>query len=424
MQNITKKMMPITTPKLKVLISGAGIAGPCFAYWLARAGPNASVKVIERSPVPRTTGQAIDIHGAAVKIAKKMNIEEAIRARTTTEAGTMLLNSSRKPFATFTVGDTFTSRYEILRADLSDLLLEASKTFDNINYKYGDFVQSLNQTETGVDVIFNGGSKETFDLVVGADGSTSKIRSMVLDKEALKDSYNFIGQYIAFFSIPSQPNDSKFWEIFNAPKGLCMMTRPHRNPSTKGVYLCITMPKHGIRDPVVEKAMEEGIEATKRMLHSYFENGGWEAKQILEGLDKSDDFYMTKAAQVKVPKWTNGRAVVIGDAAMATFGVGTTLAIDSAYILAGELSRIRSSAEIPEALQRYEKTFRPIYKTMEDLPPGFPQFAIPQTRWGMWIRDSIIWFICKTKVHKLFPEGGNTDHELPEYDWIKVETER
>ncbi|KAF7885245.1 hypothetical protein EAF00_011063 [Botryotinia globosa] len=419
MQKITKEMMTMTTPKLKVLISGAGIAGPCFAYWLARTGLNASVKVIERSSVPRTTGQAIDIHGAAVEIAKKMNIEEAIRARTTTEAGTMLLNSSGKPFATFTVGDTFTSRYEILRADLSDLLLEASKKFDNVNYTYGDFVQSLNQTETGVDVVFNGGSKETFDLVVGADGSTSKIRSMILDKEALKDSYNFIGQYTAFFSIPSQPNDSKYWEIFNAPKGLCMMTRPHRNPSTKGAYLCITMPKHGICDPVVEKAMEGGIETTKRILHSYFENCGWEAKQILEGLEKSDDFYMAKAAQVKVPKWTNGRAVVIGDAAMATFGVGTTLAIDSAYILAGELSKIRSSAEISEALHRYEKAFRPIYKKMEDLPPGFPQLAMPQTRWGLRIRDSIIWFIGKTKVHKLLPEDGSADHELPVYDWIK-----
>ncbi|TEY86573.1 hypothetical protein BOTCAL_0006g00530 [Botryotinia calthae] len=412
-------MMTITTPKLKVLISGAGIAGPCLAYWLARTGLNTSVKIIERSPIPRATGQAIDIHGAAVEIAKKMKLEEAIRARTTTEVGTMLVNSSGKPFAKFLAGDTFTSDYEILRADLSELFLEASKKFDNINYKYGDFVQSLNQTETGVDVIFNGGSKETFDLVVGADGSTSKIRSMILDKEALKDSYNFIGQYVTFFSIPSEPNDSKFWEIFNAPKGLCMMKRPHRNPSTKGVYLCITMPKHGICDPVVEKAMEGGIEAMKRMLHSYFENGGWKAKQILEGLDKSDDFYMAKSAQVKVPKWTNGRAVVIGDAAMATFGVGTTLAIGSAYILAGELSKIKSSADIPGALQRYEKTFRPIYRKMEDLPPGFPQLAMPQTRWGMWIRDSIIWFVSKTKVHKLLPEDRNTDHELPEYDWIK-----
>ncbi|KAF7868440.1 hypothetical protein EAF04_004972 [Stromatinia cepivora] len=412
-------MLVTPTPKLKVLISGAGIAGPCFAYWLSRTRLNTSIKIIERSPVPRATGQAIDIHGAAVEIAKKMKLEEAIRARFTTEKGTMMLNSAGKPFAKFPAGDTFTSNYEILRADLSELFLEATKTFDGVQYVYGDFVKTLRQTEAGVDVTFNGGSKDTFDFVVGADGSTSKIRSMILDEEVLKNSYNFIGQYIAFFSIPSQPNDSKFWEIFSAPKGLCMMTRPHRSPSTKGVYLCITMPKHGVQDPLVEKAMKEGTEATKLMLHSYFENCGWEAKQILEGLDKSEDFYMAKAAQIKLPKWTNGRAAVIGDAAMATFGVGTSLAIDSAYILAGELSKIQSSDDIPKALRRYEEVFRPIYKKMEDLPPGFPQLAMPQTRWGMRIRDSIIWFVSKTKAHKLLPnDQGGSDHELPEYDWV------
>ncbi|KAG4026668.1 hypothetical protein MFRU_038g00720 [Monilinia fructicola] len=412
-------MLPTTVPRLKVLISGAGIAGPCLAYWLSRSRLNTSIRIIERSPVPRATGQAIDIHGSAVEIAKKMKLEEAIRARNTTEKGTVMLDSLGKPFATFPVGDTFTSDYEILRADLSELFLEATEKFDDIQYMYGDSVNTLEQTETGVNVTFNGGSKDTFDLVVGADGSTSNIRSKILDDKTLKDSYNFIGQYIAFFSIPSQPNDSNFWEIFSAPKGLCMMTRPHRNPSTKGVYLCITMPKHGIRDPIVEKAMVEGTEATKRMLRSYFENCGWEAKQILDGLDQSKDFYMATAAQVKLPKWTNGRAVVIGDAAMATFGVGTTLAIESAYILAGELSKIQNTEDIPKALQRYEEVFRPIYKKMESLPPGFPQLAMPQTRWAMWIRDSIIWTISKTKIHRLLSnDQGGSDHKLPEYEWI------
>lgn len=411
-------MLTATAPKLKILISGAGIAGPCLAYWLSRTRLNTSIKVIERSPVPRVTGQALDIHGAAIEIAKKMKLEEAIRARSTTEQGTVMLNSLGKPFATFPAGDTFTSEYEILRADLSELFLEASKKFDNVKYVYGDHVKDLTQTDTGVDVTFNGGSKDTFDVVVGADGSTSKIRSLILNEEILKDSYKFIGQYFAFFSIPSQPNDSKFWEIFTAPKGLSMMTRPHRNPSTKGTYLGITVPSQNAHDLVVEEAMEKGTEATKRMLRSYFENCGWKAKEILDGLDKSEDFYMAKMATVKLPKWTNGRAALIGDAATATFGVGTSLAIDAAYILAGELSKIQSRDDIPKALERYEDVFRPIYNKMDGIRPGIPQLAMPQSRWGMWIRDSFIWFVAKTKVHKLLPDDeGGAKHELPVYDW-------
>jgi len=102
---------------------------------------------------------------------------------------------------------------------------------------YGDSIQSLEQTEKDVSVTFAGGSKERFDLVVAADGSTSRTRSMILDEQVLKDSYNFLGQYIAFFSIPSQPNDPKLWQWYNTPKGLGVMTRPHRNTSTTGGIL-------------------------------------------------------------------------------------------------------------------------------------------------------------------------------------------
>jgi 2-polyprenyl-6-methoxyphenol hydroxylase-like FAD-dependent oxidoreductase len=403
--------------KLKVLISGAGIAGPCLAYWLARTRLNLSITILERSPVPRITGQSIDIRGRAVGIIKEMDLEEAIRARTTTEEGTKLLDSKGKEIAYFGMGDVFTADYEILRGDLADLFMEATKKFDNIEYKYGDYVDSLEQTEKGVEVTFAGGGKNTFDLIVGADGSTSRTRTMILDEPTLKDSYKFIGQYIAFFSIPSQPTDDKIWYCYSAPKGLGLMTRPHRNPNTIGVYLCITMSKHGKRDQAVEDAMSQGTDATKKILRTYFENTGWQAKRILDGMDGSEDFYMAKAAQVKLPKWTEGRGVVVGDAAFATFGVGTTLAIESTYVLAGELSKIKHSSEIPEALKRYESVFRPIYAKSENLPPGFPQLGFPQTALGMKIRHSILWFVSKTKVYKLIPEDAGMQVVLPSYDW-------
>ena len=265
---------------------------------------------------------------------------------------------------------------------------------------------------------FTGGSKDTFDLVVAADGSTSKTRSMILDKQILKNSYRFLGQYIAFFSIPSRPNDPKQWQWYNVPKGLSIMIRPHRNTSTMGAYLCITTPARGQRDPAVEDAIDTGTEAAKRILHRYFGNAGWEAKRVLEGMDNAEDFYMSRAAQVKLSKWTNGRALVLGDAAFATFGVGTSLAIESAYILAGELSKIQSSKDIPQALERYEEVFRPLYAKMEDLPPGFPQIAFPQTAWGLWLRDSALWFVSKTKLYKIFQGDSGIDWKLPDYKWV------
>ncbi|MCJ1229841.1 hypothetical protein MMC12_006511 [Toensbergia leucococca] len=408
----------MSAPKLKVLISGAGIAGPCLAYWLTKTRLDISITIIERSPTPRVSGQAIDIRGSAIDIIKDMNLEEAIRSRHTTEEGTTFLDSSGRAFAKFDAGEAFTAEYEILRADLCGLFLEATERLSNVRYLYGDSVESLEQTEKNVKVTFTGGSKAIFDLVVAADGGTSKTRSMILNKQILKDSYNFLGQYIAFFSIPSQPTDPKIWQWYNTPKGLCIMLRPHRTTSTVGAYLCITMPARDHRDPAIEEAMDMGTEATKRILHKYIENAGWQAKRVLEGMDHAEDFYMSRAAQVKLPKWTNGRALVLGDAAFATFGVGTSLAIESAYILAGELSKVQSSDDIPQALERYEEVFRPLCSKMDEIPSWFPQCAMPQTTWGLWLRNSFLWVVSKTKLYKLFQGGSEDKWKLPIYEWV------
>jgi len=410
--------MSLSNSPLKVLISGAGIAGPCLAYWLSRTRLNTSITIVERSPVPRPTGQSIDVRGAAINVIKEMKLEEAVRARDTTELGTRMLNSKGNLIAEFRKGDAFTADYEILRADLCGLFLDATEKFENVKYVYGDYVTNVEQSAESAAVTFDSGKQETFDLIVGADGSTSKIRSMILDKTALEGSYNFIGQYIAYFSIPSRPTDEKYWNWYTTTDGLALMTRPHRTPSTIGVYMCITKPARGIRDPVVEKAMDDGSIAQKRVLREYFEGCGWEAERILEGMDTSKDFYMSRAAQVKLPIWHAGRAVLLGDAAFATFGIGTSLAITSAYYLAGELSKIGSSAEVPRALDDYETVFRKIYSKSEDLPPGFPQIAFPQTGWGMKLRDLSLWFASKTKLYKLLPDDDKAEEaKLAEYDW-------
>lgn len=304
---------------------------------------------------------------------------------------------------------------------MSELFLEATEGLGNVRYIYGDSVKSLEQTDKAINVTFTGGSKDTFDVVVAADGSTSKTRSLILDEQTLKDSYKTLGQYTAFFSIPSRLTDPKLWQWYNAPNGLSIMIRPHRNTSTMGAYLCITTPARGQRDPAIEAAMEKGTEDTKRILHDYFENVGWEAKRVLEGMDQAEDFYISRLAQVKLSKWTNGRALVLGDAAFATLGVGSSLAIVSAYVLAGELSKIQSRNDVPQALERYEEVFRPLYAKMDALPSWFPQKVFPQTAWGLWLRNFALWFVSKTNVYKAFFQGDmGTNWNLPSYDWVGI----
>jgi hypothetical protein len=89
-------------------------------------------------------------------------------------------------------------------------------------------------------------------------------------------------------------------------------------------------------------------------------------------------------------------------------------------LLAGELSKIQSSSDVPEALEKFEKVFRPLYKNMGELPPGFPQIAFPQTTWGLRVRDSALWFVSKTNLYKIFRGDSGLDWKLPSYDWVGI----
>ena len=61
------------------LISGASIAGPVLAYWLAEAGWN--VTVVERAEHLRTSGYPVDVRGAAVDVARRMGLYEQMTAQ-------------------------------------------------------------------------------------------------------------------------------------------------------------------------------------------------------------------------------------------------------------------------------------------------------------------------------------------------------
>lgn len=87
-------------------------------------------------------------------------------------------------------------------------------------------------------------------------------------------------------------------------------------------------------------------------------------------------------------------------------------------MVAGELSKLENLDDIQQALQNYEKIFRPTVD--QALPPGGMQLANPQTAWGIWIKNSIAWGIQKSGIYKLgmFAFGPNKPGwELPIYEW-------
>jgi len=182
---------------MRVLISGASIAGPVLAYWLSRVG--FEVTVVERAPALRKTGgHAIDLFRPAMEISERMGVLPRIEARAT---GTTVLAvnrpwSSRPARINYLKLEKMMSdrHVEIMRDDLSEIYYDAGR--DDVEYVFGDQIAAI--SDDG-DVTFRNGAPRRFDIVVGADGLHSGVRQIVFG-----DSFGerFLGSYISVVSVP------------------------------------------------------------------------------------------------------------------------------------------------------------------------------------------------------------------------------
>ena len=358
-----------------VLISGASIAGPALAHWLAAAGWTTTV--VERFDALRDTGQNIDVRGAAREVVRRMGLDDAVRGATTGETGTAFVDERGDVVAAFPAGrsDTAgaTAEVEILRGELSRLLYEDTR--DATEYVFGDQITGLDDRPDGVTVRFARSPERTFDLVVVAEGLGSRTRALAFPDARTTD----LGLYLAYLTIPRTPADDDRWRWYNATRGRQVSLRPD-NVGTIRAFLGFLSDVRGLEDL--------GSRDQAQIIRKTFRGAGWATERVLSGLD--EPFYFDAVGQARLRRWSNGRVVLLGDAAWCASplsGMGTSLALVGAYVLAGELT---TRDDHREAFARFEATMRPYVDRAQKLPPGTPRLAFPRTRTGVTLLRSAL----------------------------------
>jgi 2-polyprenyl-6-methoxyphenol hydroxylase-like FAD-dependent oxidoreductase len=165
-----------------VLIAGVGISGPTLAFWLKAAGFEPTL--IERAPELRASGYVIDFWGLGYDIAERMGLASDIE-RTGYHMREMRIVNDRSErvagFGTRVFRELTGGRFVTLgRSDLSRLLFEKIKGTTEV--MLGNEIVDLQESADGVQIQFKHSGERRFDLVIGADGLHSNVRSSYSDR--------------------------------------------------------------------------------------------------------------------------------------------------------------------------------------------------------------------------------------------------
>jgi len=411
--------------RLRVLISGGGIAGPALALWLSKL--DYDITIVEWFHGLRDAGQQIDLRGQGVQAMKKMGIEQAVRAKVVDEQGMQFVNADGvrqafiSPNKTGKGRQSATSEFEIMRGDLCRILYDRTKA--SVKYVFGTSITSFEQRAADVAVQFSDGTHATFDVVVGADGQNSRTRRMLLGPDA-PDALRAVGLYTSWFTIAQQPGDTNVASIYHAAGRRVLITR-RDNPRTMQAYL-FTMADGA----AMEAALKAGVPEQKDVLAATFRGAGWQAPRIVEGMRAATDFYAQAVGQVRIPAWSRGRVVLLGDAAYCPSpisGLGTSAALVGAYVLAGEMARHRADASdegLFAALKAYESRLRPYIDEAQTVSPWFTRLLFPETQWGIWVIHTVVWLITVLRLDKLGSRLSSDDiggWKLPDYNELSVQ---
>lgn len=331
----------VTMKNKRVLISGAGIAGFTLAYWLKQRG--FSPTIIEKHPNLRGGGYKVDVRGTALEVANRMGIYQDLIDLNVNLKRSKLVTPDFKifDFEGDILGQCTEGDIEINRWDLVQVLGKAAGEVEII---YNDSITKIDEM-----VHFERMEPREFDIVVGADGLYSNVRRLVFGEDS-----QFLRRYGLHFCVFPISNifglDRSEIVYFDKGKLVAAYAANHHS------YACLAFKSE-------EKTLP--FENLKVVFENQYKGIGWEIPRLISAMNNSDSCYFSSLAQVRMPCWSKGRVVLIGDAAYATQGMGTSLCMVGAYVLAREIDKANGDYSL--AFNNYEKAIRSYVEAGQDL---------------------------------------------------------
>lgn len=328
----------------RILISGGGVAGYTLAWWLHRFG--FEPVVVERASANQQVGYGIEFVGTAWDVADRMGLVPQLERHRIVVRETIIKSGSGESRARLDLsalyGNSAKKAIALDRSDLVRVLYDALPA--GVDVRFSTSIEKIEQSPKGVYVEFEGGRKEHFELLIGADGYRSQVRSLVFGPHERFD--RFLGYFSGAFYAPNNGQFAHHSVMYLQP-GL-MATVLARDDDRLLVNV------------TYEEAQRQRVpgEDKKAAIAAHALPGGWFAEELLAKILPSKPMFLDAMAQIEVAEWSVDRVALVGDAAYcmsALSGQGTSMAMAGAWKLAEELARHPSHTE---AFLAYEGALR------------------------------------------------------------------
>ena len=362
---------------IKVLISGAGIAGLSLALRLRQRG--LSPVVVERSPKLRDGGYMLGLSDPGLDAAERMGVDELRAARHVPRRLVYVGPTGQERFAIDgvaierLVGDR---EFNLMRGDIERALYDRVQR--EVEVRFGTSVNSLEETRDGVVVRLSDGEEIGCDLVVGADGLHSQVRALHFGPE--ERWVRPLGAHVAAFLLdrsgfPDAELGTSYW-----------LTEVNRAAALGAVN------EQALVAFFIWRTDGRLLTGTvEEELRSAFADAGWRVPAMLDLLPTANDVYFDEVAHVVMPHWSEGRIVLVGDAAFAVSlfaGRGATLAMAGAFVLADALAD--RPDEIDTALAAYEARLRPWVDKAQRMARRNIHLFAPANRFQLLARETML----------------------------------
>jgi salicylate hydroxylase len=332
----------------RIIIVGAGIGGLAAALALQRRG--FGVVVYERAAEIREIGAGVIITPNARRALHELGVDQALEAASSCvpvfhtcdyATGAVI----REVYNEQVFRQHGMTTLQVHRADLHGLLKEAVLANDPDCLHPGHEFVELEQDEAGVSVRFANGASDRADVVIGADGNASAVRSFLFPGEAPR----FNGQVAFRALIPDAlvpPSVRKLQMAMHPAPRRYLLHYPLRGGRIMNLIGC------GQSDSWEEEGWS--IPATNEEFASAYCDFAPELVSLIRSIPPGALFKWGLRDREPLKTWTAGRVTMLGDAAhpMTPFlGQGACMAIEDALLLGRAFA---ASKAVDEALQRYE----------------------------------------------------------------------